>query len=90
MASVHPQILKQDGKKQFAVLPYAEFNRVMEKLAEYEDLRLLRKAKAKEKNTPGIGLEALKRRLGIKSPGKRTARRPPMSIRGPGPFGASP
>jgi len=73
MLSVHPQVLKRNGKKQFAVLPYDEFNRLMEKLADYEDLRLLREAKAKEKNVPGIGLEELKTRLGIRIRAKRNA-----------------
>jgi hypothetical protein len=75
MLSVHPQVLKRNGKKQFAVLPYDEFNRLMERLADYEDLRLLREAKAKEKNVPGIGLDELKRRLGIRIPAKRSSRR---------------
>jgi len=66
MISVHPQILEHNGKKRFAVLPYDQFHRLMEELADYEDLRLLREAKAKEKNTPGIGIEELKTRLGVK------------------------
>ena len=67
MISVHPQIWKT-RKKRFAVLPYDQFHSLMEELADYEDLRLLREAKSKEKNTPGIGLEELKTRLGIRKP----------------------
>jgi hypothetical protein len=52
-----------------------EFNRLMKRLADYEDLRLLREAKAKEKNVPGIGLAELKRRLGIKTRTKRRLQR---------------
>ena len=66
MISVHPQILEHNGKKRFAVLPYDQFHRLMEELADYEDLRLLREAKANEKNAPGIGLEELKKRLGAR------------------------
>ena len=71
MISLHPQILEQNGKKRFAVLPYDQFHRLMEELADYEDLRLLREAKAKEKSTPGIGLDELKTRLGAKGGAKR-------------------
>ena len=75
MISVQPQILEHNGKKRFAVLPYDQFHRLMEELADYEDLRLLREAKSKEKNTPGIGLEELKTRLGVKSGARRSPRR---------------
>jgi hypothetical protein len=74
MISIHPQILEHNGKKRFAVLPYDQFHRLMEELADYEDLRLLRAAKAKEKNVRGIGLDELKTRLGIKSTTKRSPR----------------
>ena len=65
MVAVHPQILERRGKKQFAVLPYDEFSRLIEELEDYEDLRLLREAKSAEGNTPGISLAALKTRLGL-------------------------
>lgn len=74
MIPVHPQILEDNGKKRFAVLPYDQFHRLMQELADYEDLRLLREAKAREKNTPGIGLEEVKTRLGIKARARRTPR----------------
>ena len=42
MIEVHPNILERDGKKEFAVLPYEEFESLMEALSDYEDLRDLR------------------------------------------------
>jgi hypothetical protein len=71
MAAIHPQILEQGGKKRFAILPYEEFNRLLEDLADYEDLRLLREAKAEEKDVPGVGLKELKKQLGITDQIKR-------------------
>ncbi|MCX5647146.1 MAG: type II toxin-antitoxin system Phd/YefM family antitoxin [Phycisphaerae bacterium] len=57
------QIIKKDGKKEFAVLPYADFLKIQEDLADYEDLRCLREAKELEKGTRTIGLSDLKRTL---------------------------
>ncbi|MFH1709154.1 MAG: type II toxin-antitoxin system Phd/YefM family antitoxin [Planctomycetota bacterium] len=67
MNTLHPKILTVNGKRQFAVLPYEEYNQVMEELDDYENLKCLRQAKAKEKKAPGIPLEALKKKLGIQT-----------------------
>jgi len=61
------QIIKKDGKKEYAVLPYEEFQKIQEALADYEDLSCLREAKAVEKNAPTIGIEELKKRIKRKS-----------------------
>jgi PHD/YefM family antitoxin component YafN of YafNO toxin-antitoxin module len=60
---VNAQIIKKNGKKEFAVLPYDEFQKIQEELASYEDLRCLREAKMAERNAPTIGLEELKKRI---------------------------
>ncbi len=65
MISIHPNILEQDGKKQFVVLPYNEFIIIQEELADYEDLKDLRKAKVEEKDAPTISLEEAKFELGL-------------------------
>jgi PHD/YefM family antitoxin component YafN of YafNO toxin-antitoxin module len=57
------QIIKKNGKKEFAVLPYADFLRIQEDLEDYEDLRRLRAAKESEKESPTVGLRELKRSL---------------------------
>ncbi len=77
MISIQPQILEENGKKCFAILPYDQFHRLMEELADYEDLRLLREAKAKEKKVSGIGLDALKTQLKITPPPKKSSRQKP-------------
>ena len=50
MISLHPKILGKNGKKEFAVIPYEEFVKIQEELDDYESLKALREAKAKEGN----------------------------------------
>jgi PHD/YefM family antitoxin component YafN of YafNO toxin-antitoxin module len=60
---VNAQIIKKNGKKEFAVLPYDEFQKIQEQLASYEDLRCLREAKMEEGDAPTIGIEEVKKRI---------------------------
>ncbi|MBN1665168.1 MAG: type II toxin-antitoxin system Phd/YefM family antitoxin [Deltaproteobacteria bacterium] len=60
---VNAQIIKKNGKKEFAVLPYDEFQKIEEELASYEDLRCLREEKLAEKDAPTIGIAELKKRI---------------------------
>ncbi|MBC6481343.1 MAG: type II toxin-antitoxin system Phd/YefM family antitoxin [Hormoscilla sp. GM7CHS1pb] len=64
MISLHPEFLSKNGKKEFAVLPYEEFVRIEELLADIEYLRDLREAKQSEAQLPTVTLEEVKRRLG--------------------------
>ncbi len=61
MVSLRAQIIKKNGKKEYAVLPYEEFLKIQEELEDYEDLRCLREAKEAEKEEPTIGLAELKK-----------------------------
>jgi len=63
MVSLRAQIIKKNGKKEYAVLPYEEFLRVQEELEEYEDLRCLRETKEIERAAPAIGLAELKKKI---------------------------
>ncbi|MCK5242388.1 type II toxin-antitoxin system Phd/YefM family antitoxin [bacterium] len=63
--TIHPQILKKNGKNEFAILPYKEFIRIQEVLNDYEDLKALRSAKVKEKNVKTISLKEAKKRLDL-------------------------
>ncbi|MCK5805405.1 MAG: type II toxin-antitoxin system Phd/YefM family antitoxin [Lentisphaeria bacterium] len=65
MLTIHPNILKKNGKKEFAVLPYDEFERITEELADYEDLKDLRSAKSVEGDVPGKALSEVRATLGI-------------------------
>lgn len=71
------QIIKKDGKKEFVVLPYADFLKIQEDLEDYEDLRCLREAKASEKKAPTVGLSDLKKSLARQTgrPGRRAKSR---------------
>lgn len=60
---VNAQIIKKNGKKEYAVLPYEEFQKIQEELASYEDLRCLRDAKVAEKDALTIGMAELKKRI---------------------------
>ncbi len=65
MITLHPNILEQNGKKQFAVIPYDEFLKIQEELSDYEDLKELRQAKKTEKNAPTLSLEEARKELGL-------------------------
>ncbi|MCD6116721.1 type II toxin-antitoxin system Phd/YefM family antitoxin [bacterium] len=65
MIAIHPNILEKDGKKEFVVLPYSEFLKIQEELADYEDLRILREAKQNEKDASTISLEKMKKKLKV-------------------------
>lgn len=63
MIALHPQIIKKEGKKEYAVVPYEEFLRIQEELAAYEDLKLLREARQAEEDAPSTSLAELKEQL---------------------------
>ena len=65
MVILHPNILERDGKKAFAVLPYEEFVRIGKELHDFEDLKILRAAKAEEENAPANSLASVRRKLKI-------------------------
>lgn len=65
MITLHPNILKRNGKEAFAVLPYEEFVRVREELEAYDDLKELRAAKSKERDAPVTPLHEVREKLGI-------------------------
>ena len=60
MIELHPEILKKNGKSEFVVLPYEEYEALQELLADYRDLLDLRAAKDKESHKPSIPLSELK------------------------------
>jgi PHD/YefM family antitoxin component YafN of YafNO toxin-antitoxin module len=61
--TIHAQILTRNGKKEFAILPYKEFLKMQETLEDYEDLKALRTAKAKEKSAKTVSLKEAKKIL---------------------------
>lgn len=71
MVQLHPQIIEKDGKKEFVVLPFEEFVRIEEALASYEDLQVLREAKAEEGGSPTLSLDEVKAQLGLSDPDRQ-------------------
>ena len=65
MLELHPQILEKEGKREFVVLPYEEFLGLQQILADAQDLIDLREAKNAEQQAPAVGLDELKKRLGL-------------------------
>ncbi len=67
MIELHPEILEKNGRE-FAVLPYEEFEAVRELLLDYEDLRDLRAAQAEEADAPTMSLHEAAQRYDAKNP----------------------
>ena len=62
---LHPEFLTKNGKKEFVVLPYEEFEALQEILLEAQDLIDLRAAKAAEGTKKSIPLRKAKKELGL-------------------------
>ncbi len=54
---LHPQIIEKQGKKEFVVLPFEEFENLLEIAEAYEELVELRQAKLQTHQEPGIPLD---------------------------------
>lgn len=79
MIRLHPQILKKNGRNEFVILPYAEFEAIQERLEEADDLLALRQAREEDNpSVPGYTLDEVRLRLGLtprRKGRRRTARR---------------
>ena len=62
---LHPQLIEKNGKNEFVVLPFAEFEALTELLQDYEDLMDLRSAKASSVNEQAIPLVSVLSELGL-------------------------
>ena len=62
---LHAEILKKNGKSEFAIMPYEEFVAIREALNDLEDLRTLRRAKAREGRSPTLSLKQVRLKLGL-------------------------
>lgn len=62
---LHPKILEKNGKKEFVILSYEEFERIENELSDYEDLRDLREAKQSEGDAETRPLSDVRSELGI-------------------------
>ena len=72
MIKLHPQFLKKDGKDQFVVLSFKEFQAIQEALEDAGDLIALREAReTDDPSVPSLSLEKVKTRLGLTKNGRR-------------------
>jgi len=62
---LHPEFITKNGKKEFAVIPYEEFEALQALIADIEDLMDLRAAKEEDTNQPSVTLAEVKRMLGF-------------------------
>ena len=65
MIELHTEILKKGGKKEFAIIPFNEYEALMEYIEDLEDLAELRKIKKMSTSEETLSLEEAKRELGI-------------------------
>jgi hypothetical protein len=66
MMNFNVNILKKNGEKEFAVIPYEVFVKIRDELDDYECLKALRQAKAKESKAKTTSLNQVKKLLNIK------------------------
>lgn len=63
MSIVKAQIVRKNGKKEFAILAYKDCVKLREEVEDYEDLRCLRAATLAEGSAPTLGLAEVQRKL---------------------------
>jgi hypothetical protein len=66
MRKLKPEFLKKKGRAEFVVLTIEDFRAFEELIEDARDVLLVRQARAKNGNDPGIPLEEMMRRLGMK------------------------
>lgn len=65
MVKLHPNYIEKNGKKEFVVLPYEEYQKIEEDLLDYDDLMALRKAKAESAGETPIPFDKVAKELGL-------------------------
>jgi hypothetical protein len=72
----HPQIPKKNGREEFVILTYKEFQDIQETLEDADDVLALRQARKEEgRSAPRYSLEEVRMRLGLGEPRKQRKRR---------------
>jgi PHD/YefM family antitoxin component YafN of YafNO toxin-antitoxin module len=75
MLKIKPEFWTRNGKEKFVVLSMDDFEKVHEMIEDEGLARIMREAKRKEASAPTISHEEMLRRLGMKPPRQRKARR---------------
>lgn len=62
---LHPEFLTKNGEREFAVLPYVEYQALQEWLEDIEDILDLRDAREEDAGKPNMTLDQVKKELGM-------------------------
>jgi len=74
MLKLKPEFLKKNGKTEFVILTARDFSAIEELIEDALDIRILEKARAADDGRPGISIDEMKRRLGMKKYKARKSR----------------
>ena len=66
MHKLKPEFLKKNGRTEFVILSAKDYETFREMIEEARDVLLVREARVRNRNAPGIPLEEMMRRLGMK------------------------
>lgn len=70
MLKIKPEIWTRNGREQFVVLSMRDFERVQELIEDAGLSRILRDARRNNAKSPGVPLEQMMRKLGMKPTSK--------------------
>ena len=73
MRKLKPEFLKKNGKTQFVVLTLEDYEAFREMIEDARDVLLIREARERNGNAPGISIAEMKKRLGLTASRKRKA-----------------
>lgn len=62
---LHPEFLTKNGSREFAVLPYAEYEALQEWLEDIEDILDLRQAREEDQGKSNFTIEEVRKDLGL-------------------------
>jgi PHD/YefM family antitoxin component YafN of YafNO toxin-antitoxin module len=65
MRKLKPEFLKKNGKTEFVVLTREDYEAFQEMIEDAYDVRLVREARKRNGDDPGISSSEMKRRLGL-------------------------
>ena len=75
-----PQILIRNGKPEYAVLPYDQYEEMQACLEDAADLIALDRARRQDAGKPTIGIDEMMRRLGMRSTKKKSKGKSPRTL----------
>lgn len=75
MPKLKPEFLKKNGRTEFVVLTAEDYHAFREMIEDAQDVLSLRQARAANRGAPGIPLEQMMRKLGMKPRGRAAAKR---------------